>query len=189
MPHSSPTSGSPAEGRTPPALGRDGRVLEGLVTTLNADGSVHLAPMGPLVGADQDRLWLRPYATSTTYGNLCRTPAGVFHVTDDVELLARAALGAIDDPPATRPAGRVPGAILVDACRWYAFQVESVDDSQPRTEIVARVVDRGLQREFFGFNRAKHAVVEAAILATRLDLLPRDQILAELARLEPWVAK
>ena len=164
-------------------------MLEGLVTTLNADGSVHLAPMGPLVGADQDRLWLRPYATSTTYGNLCRTPAGVFHVTDDVELLARAALGAIDDPPATRPAGRVPGAILVDACRWYAFQVESVDDSQPRTEIVARVVDRGLQREFFGFNRAKHAVVEAAILATRLDLLPRDQILAELARLEPWVAK
>ncbi|HMO85457.1 MAG TPA: DUF447 family protein, partial [Lacipirellulaceae bacterium] len=68
-------------------------MLEGLVTTLNADGSVHLAPMGPLVGADQDRLWLRPYATSTTYGNLCRTPAGVFHVTDDVELLARAALG------------------------------------------------------------------------------------------------
>ena len=35
-------------------------------------------------------------------------------------------------------------------------------------------------REFFGFNRAKHAVLEAAILATRVELLPADEILSEL---------
>ena len=79
--------------------------------------------------------------------------------------------------------------ILADACRWYAFRVQSIDDSQPRTEIVADVVDRGRTSDFFGFNRAKHAVVEAAILATRVGLLPREDIEAEFARLAPLVQK
>ena len=44
-------------------------------------------------------------------------------------------------------------------------------------------------REFFGFNRAKHAVVEAAILATRTAFLPREQIMAEYERLAVLVEK
>ena len=79
--------------------------------------------------------------------------------------------------------------ILADACRWYAFRVRSIDDRQPRTEIVADVVDHGRQRDFFGFNRAKHAVVEAAILATRVALLPRAEIEAEFDRLAIMVEK
>jgi hypothetical protein len=79
--------------------------------------------------------------------------------------------------------------ILADACRWYAFRVSSIDDRLERTEIVADVIDSGRTRDFFGFNRAKHAVVEAAILATRVHLLPRDEIVAELARLAPLVQK
>ena len=58
-----------------------------------------------------------------------------------------------------RPAEAIEGVILTDACRWYAFQVESLDDREERTEIAARVVDRGHGRDFFGFNRAKHAVI------------------------------
>jgi hypothetical protein len=40
-----------------------------------------------------------------------------------------------------------------------------------------------------GFNRAKHAVLEAAILATRTHLLPADQIRDEYARLQIIVDK
>ena len=65
--------------------------------------------------------------------------------------------------------------ILLDTCRWYAFLVREIDDRQPRMEIIAEVVDRGRERDFFGFNRAKHAVVEAAILATRTAFLPRPK--------------
>ena len=32
-----------------PELGADGRVLEGVVTTLNHDGTPHISPMGPIV--------------------------------------------------------------------------------------------------------------------------------------------
>jgi hypothetical protein len=100
----------------------------------------------------------------------------VFHVTDDVLLIAQTAVGQPDPPPATRDATAVDGRILIDACRWYAFRVDRMDDRQPRAEIDCRIVDRGRVRDFFGFNRAKHAVIEAAVLATRTGLLPPDEI-------------
>ena len=50
-------------------------ILEGLVTTLDPDGSPHLAPMGPRVEGDFARFTLRPFPTSNTYQNLLPTPA------------------------------------------------------------------------------------------------------------------
>ena len=165
-------------------------ILEGIVTTLNADSSANISPMGPLVdAATMERLVLRPYQTSTTYVNLKRTGEGVFHVTDDVLLLAKAAVGEPEPLPVLIRAEKVNGVILADACRWYAFRVKSIDDSQPRSRIEADVVDRGRIRDFFGFNRAKHAVVEAAILATRVGLLSRDEIAVEFNRLAVIVEK
>src|SRR5689334_13295637 len=104
-------------------------ILEGLVTTLNADGSVNLAPMGPIVDERMDLLVFRPFPTSTTFANLQRIGEGVFHVTDDVELLARAAVGLLATLPEMRPAEAVTGMIIADACRWYAFRVRSIDAS------------------------------------------------------------
>jgi uncharacterized protein len=170
-------------------LNDDGLILEGVVSTLGADQEPHVAPMGPVVDASLARLWLRPFATSTTFQNLKRTGEGIFHVTDDVELLARAAVGRLSPLPRLIPSQAVSGVILADACRWYAFQVESIDESSERTSVVARVVDRGLIRDFLGFNRAKHAVVEAAILATRTHLIDQPELLAEFERLAVPVAK
>ncbi|MEX0679647.1 MAG: DUF447 domain-containing protein [Pirellulales bacterium] len=164
-------------------------ILEGIVTTLSADGAVNISPMGPKVNPAIDCLVLKPYQTSTTYQNLKRTGQGVFHVTDDVELLARAAVGTPDPLPPMEPAQAVDGRILSGACRWYAFRVRSLDDSRQRTEIVCDVVARGRQRDFFGFNRAKHAVVEAAILATRTEFLPAAEVLSEFERLKVLVDK
>jgi hypothetical protein len=167
----------------------DGKLLEGIVTTLNDDGTPNIAPMGPIVDARFERLLLRPFRSSVTYRNLKRTGQGVLHVTDDVELLARAAIGRLERQPPLRPAAAVDGVILEDACRWYAFRVESLDDRDDRTTIMARVVDCGRQRDFFGFNRAKHAVVEAAILATRIGIIDPHVILREFERLAVAVVK
>jgi hypothetical protein len=164
-------------------------ILEGIVTTRNPDGTINISPMGPHVDASMERLVLRPYQTSTTYQNLKRTREGVFHVIDDVLLLAQAAVGQPDPIPRMIDAPAIDGAILSDACRWYAFRVESLDDRAERTEIIARVIDRGTIRDFFGFNRAKHAVVEAAILATRTAFLPAEEIRREFERLAVPVEK
>jgi hypothetical protein len=173
----------------PPTLGDDGYILEGLLATLGDDGQPHLAPMGPLVRSDMKRLWIRPFRTSTTYANLKRRGAGVFHVTDDLELIARAAVGSLADPPRWNLELAAAGPVLADACHWYAFRVESLDDSAERTSIVAEIIDHGRVREFCGFNRAKHAVIEAAILATRVHLLDAAYLAAEVERLDVIVNK
>jgi len=167
----------------------EGTLLEGIVTTLNVDGSPHIAPMGPIVDSHFSKLLLRPYQTSTTFQNLKRRREGVLHVTDDVELFARAAVGQIQESPRLLAAKAVEGVILADACRWYEFRIDSIDESKERTEIAATIVEFGSIRDFFGFNRAKHAVIEAAILVTRLKWLDPQQIRDEFARLAVIVDK
>lgn len=164
-------------------------ILEGIVTTKSADGGINVAPMGPIVDAAMKTIVLRPFQTSTTYANLKRRGEGVLHVTDDVLLLAQAAIGALEAVPPTFPAERVEGAVLRSTCRWYEFRVLQLDDTHERTRIVAEVVHAGRLRDFFGFNRAKHAVLEAAILATRVHLLPAAEIRAEFERLAVPVEK
>jgi hypothetical protein len=164
-------------------------ILEGLVTTLDRDGSPHLAPMGPRVVGDFSRFTLRPFPTSNTYKNLLAHPEGVLHVTDDALLLAKAAIGAVEVFPPIRPAERVRGVVLADSCRHYEFVVRSMDASAERVSIEAEVVHSGRTREFFGFNRAKHAVVEAAILATRLHILSHAEVAAEFQKLRVIVGK
>ena len=163
-------------------------ILEGIVTTLNPDGSPNIAPMGPRVEPGMRRFVLRPYRTSTTYRNLKTTGEGVLHVTDDVLILARSAIGLPVDA-ATRRADAVEGRVILDACRYYEFRVTDLDDREDRTTILAETVAEGRIRDFFGLNRAKHAVVEAAILATRIEFLPLDEIRAEYRKLAVLVEK
>jgi uncharacterized protein len=164
-------------------------ILEGIVTTLSREGQVNIAPMGPIVDERMERLLLRPFRTAQTYRNLKAHGEGVLHVTDDVLLLAQAALGPIDPAPVLFPARQVHGLVLRDACRFFEFRVLSCDDGAERTRIEAEVVHQERLRDFFGFNRAKHAVVEAAILATRTDFLPLDDIEAEFRKLAVLVHK
>ena len=86
-------------------------------------------------------------------------------------------------------AKQVDGVVLAEACRWYEFRVASLEDRAPRTTIACQVVARGRIRDFFGFNRAKHAVLEAAILATRWEFLAAEEICAEFRRLAVMVDK
>ncbi len=156
---------------------------------MSARGEVNIAPMGPHVQSDMSRFQLRPFRSAQTYKNLREHPEGVFHIVDDVLLLARAALGTVSPLPPLKPAEKVHGHVLADACRLYEFQVRSVDDQHERSRIDVDVVHTRSLREFVGFNRAKHAVVEAAIMATRTDFLPLHEINAEYAKLSIIVDK
>src|SRR5437879_1956426 len=146
-------------------------ILEGIVTTISPEGAINIAPMGPHVDAGMDHFLLRPFPSAQTYRNLRAHGEGVLHVTDDVLLLAQAAVGTVEPLPPLLRATKVRGFVLADACRWYEFRVASFDTSEQRVRIECEIVHAERLRDFFGFNRAKHAVVEAAILATRLHLL------------------
>lgn len=160
-------------------------ILETIVTTTGEDGRVNCAPMGVEWGSDV--IVLKPFLDTATYRNVLATRVAVVNLIDDVRVFARAAIANPEYP--TMPAQVVRGAVLVDCCSWRELQVRSMDSTPPRSRIETVVVHHGTRREFIGFNRARHAVLEAAIYATRLHLLPRSFIESELARLQVIVDK
>ncbi len=166
-------------------------ILEAVVTTRHEDGSPNISPMGPEVcdSGSWTQFVLKPYTSSQTYKNLKREGKGVLHIVDDVMLLASAAINVWSQPPAFIDVPEVEGFVLENACQWFEFEVASLEDSEERTRIDCRVTQQGKLKEFFGFNRAKHAVLEAAILATRTSFIPAGEILAQMKQLKVIVGK
>lgn len=160
-------------------------IIESIVTTVDAEGRVNCAPMGVEWG--DETIVLKPFLETATYRNVVATQAAVVNLIDDARVFARAAISNPEYP--TRPATAVRGVVLVDGCSWRELTVRSIDNTPPRSRIEMAVVHRGVTREFIGFNRARHAVLEAAIYATRLHLLSREFIESEMARLQVIVDK
>jgi hypothetical protein len=160
-------------------------IVETVTTTINPDGTVNCAAMGVEWG--DETIVIKPYLPTRTLRNLQATGAAVVNLTDDILLFTQAALG--DPRPPTRPAAAVDGAVLADACSWREVTVEAIDASGPRARVTTRVARRGIEREFLGFNRACHAVLEASILASRARWLPAAEIGPELDRLQVLVDK
>jgi hypothetical protein len=160
-------------------------IIETIITTMDRDGKVNIAPMGVEWG--DDAIVIKPYFETTTFQNIRETGAAVVNLTDDVYLFAEA---AISDPQyPTTPAVAIRGVVLEAACSWRELAVETLDASLPRCRITTRIAHHGRRREFLGFNRARHAVLEAAILCTRLHLIPKAEIESEIGRLQIIVDK
>jgi uncharacterized protein len=160
-------------------------IIETIVTSVGDDGAVNCAPMGVEWG--DETIVLKPFIETATYRNLIATRAAVVNLTDDVRVFANAAISNPEYP--TTAAIKVRGVVLAGCCSWREVEVRAIDSTPPRSRIDTQIVHRGFQREFIGFNRARHAVLEAAIYATRLHLLERAFIEGEMARLQTIVDK
>ncbi len=160
-------------------------IIETIITTRATDSQVNCAPMGVEWG--ETEIVVKPFLETTTFRNLSATGSAVINLTDDVMLFAVGATSTAVFP--TGPAVKVNGVVLEAACSWRELEVVSIDATPPRSSIVTRIVHHGFRREFLGFNRARHAVLEAAIFATRLHLIPAETIRAEFERLQIIVDK
>ncbi len=161
-------------------------LIETVVTTTGSDGVVNCAAMGVRWGEEELVFW--PFDGTRTLKNLRFRGEAVVHLTDDVLLFVQAALG--HPRPPMHPAGVVAGSVIDDANAWREVVVAEITPDPPRTRVRARVVATGTgAREPLGLCRARHAAVEASILASRLRWLGADHVLAELGRLQELVDK
>jgi hypothetical protein len=160
-------------------------IVESIITTESAGGGVHIAPMG-VTWRDGVPV-LAPFRPSATLDNLRRSGAAVINHTDDVRVFAGCLTGRRDWPVVRADA--VAGWRLADALSHQEAVVEHVDEDEQRPRFVCRIVREAAHRPFRGFNRAQAAVIEGAILVSRLHLLPRDKIEREMAYLEIAVGK
>jgi len=160
-------------------------IRETIVTTMNATGAVHITPFGII--ADGDEWIIAPFHPSVTIDNLRVVPFAVASFTDDVRIFAGCLTGRRNWP--TVPSNEVPVPRLAAALAHAELAVAGVTEDAQRPRFHCRVLHRASHAPFEGFNRAKAAVVEAAILVSRLDLLPREKIEQEMAYLANAVRK
>jgi len=160
-------------------------ITETIVTTMNERGQANFAPMGVTIGDGE--ILIRPYRDSATFRNLLTTGAAVVNVTDNVLLFAESAVANPQFP--AFPAELVRGVVLRDACSYYECAVVNAETGPERASFGCRILKKGILREFIGFNRAKNAIIEAAILATRVRFLGPEAVLEEYRRLSEIVRK
>lgn len=160
-------------------------IRECIVTTLSRAGIVHIAPLGLI--EEGEHLVIAPFRPSQTLDNLRENPFAVANFSDDVRVFAGCLTGRRDWP--TRPATKVSGAVLQGTLAHAELQVVAVTEDEQRPRFRCAVVHEETHRPFHGFNRAQAAVVEAAILVSRLYMLPRDKIDREIAYLRIAVDK
>ncbi len=161
-------------------------VRESVVVTLATDGRPHIAPLGVI--EQPPYLVLAPFRPSRTLDHLERHPFATVNYVDDVRILAGCVTGRRRDWPVV-PAVRIPGFRLKAALAHSELEVVRMEADPLRPRFLAREVHFASHRPFLGFNRARHAVVEGAILISRLHLLPRAQVEAEFRRLRVLVEK
>ena len=160
-------------------------IIESIITTLSADGQPHIAPMGVIWRENVPVL--APFRPSSTLDNLRQNGAAVINHTDDVRIFAGCLTGRRGWP--VRPATRIAGHVLAAALTHQEVTVERVEDDPVRPRFLCRVIHEEADGSFHGFNRAQAAVIEAAILVSRLHLLPRGKIESEIAYLAIAVEK
>lgn len=161
------------------------RIHEVVLITRDADGSPHIAPMGLRQRGEQ--CLIAPFRPSRTLDNLSRECTASINTTDDVRVYAGCLSGHHDWP--VRPCQKVDGFYLADALSHREIEVERVVDEEVRPKLYCRVLHEVNHRPFQGYNRAQAAVLELAILVSRLQMLPRDKVEQEIAYLRIAIDK
>ena len=160
-------------------------IHEAVVTTVAADGTPHVAPMGVRYRGEQ--IVLMPFRPSTTHDNVIASGLAVLNIVTDTRIFAGCVTGRRDWP--TRPAEKITGVRLACALSHVELRLaERIDDVQRPALHMARVHEVR-HSAFAGFNRAQAAVIEGAILVSRLRMLAPQKVDSEMAYLQIAIDK
>jgi hypothetical protein len=160
-------------------------IYETIVSTQNAVGIPHLAPMG--IHRHDEGYLIMPFRPSATLDNILATGYAVINYCDDVRVFAGCLTGRRDWP--LKMAEKIPGLYLAATLAHVEVAVARVENDAVRPKLYCRAVHSVNHAPFQGFNRAQFAVLEASILVSRLGILPPNKIEAELAYLRIGLEK
>lgn len=160
-------------------------ILETIVTTQNPAGRPHIAPMG--IHTDGEELAILPFRPSATLDNLAATKTAVINYCDDVRVFAGCLTGRRNWP--LKPAEKIAGHVLATALAHSEVEVLRIEEDPVRPKFFCRPVFEASHAPFKGFNRAQYSVLEAAILVSRLSMLPIERIDREIGYLRIGIEK
>jgi hypothetical protein len=160
-------------------------IFETVVTSTSPDGVVHVAPMG--VRYVDDHIILMPFKPSTTHDNIVSTQHAVLNLVTDTRVFAGAVTGRKQWPLV--PADKIPGSRLACALSHVELHLNKRRDDGQRPVLQMSRVHEAMHAPFIGFNRAQAAVIEGAVLVSRLHILPPEKIDSEMEYLQIAIDK
>ena len=161
------------------------RIVETIVTTMDASGEPYIAPLGLI--EDGSHWIIAPFKPSRTLEKLRAHPFAVASHTDDVRVFAGGVTGRKLWPlEATK---KIKGRRLADCVSHWEMKVERFFEDEQRPRFACAIVHRQMHKPWEGFNRAQAAVLELAVLTTRLNMLPPEKVENELKYLEIAISK
>jgi hypothetical protein len=160
-------------------------IFETIITTVNDQGIVHVTPFG--IQMQDGFVVISPYKPSVTLENILTTKHAVLNLTDDVRVFA----GALTRRQAWTllAAEKIVGYRLVDTLVHKELKLVKVKEDTLRPQLFLEVLHEVQHQPFKGINRAQAAVIELAVLASRLQRLPKDKVLSEINYLKIAVDK
>ena len=160
-------------------------IFENVVTTVDTEGRPHVAPMG--VRYHGPDVILMPFKPSTTLANILANRHAVLNIVADTRVFAGCVTGRKTWPVA--PAENVPGVRLACALNHIELRLAQASDDAQRPVLRMARVHEMTHAPFVGFNRAQAAVIEGAILISRLRMLAPAKVDAEMAYLQIAIDK
>jgi len=161
------------------------RIVETIVTTCDSEGVPHIAPLGLI--EDGANWIIAPFKPSKTLDNLRAHPFAAASHTDDVRVFAGCVTGRKTWPLTATAVIR--GMRLKDCVAHWELEVQNVIEDDLRPRFRCRLVREESHRAWEGFNRAQAAVLELAVLTTRLKMLAPEKVENELKYLEIAISK
>lgn len=161
------------------------QIFEAVVTTVSPAGAVHVAPMG--VRYQGSEVVLMPFKPSATLDNILATKTAVLNRLVDPRVFAGCVTGRRQWP--TLPAEKVIGVRLEAALSHLELALAQVGDDPQRPRLRLARVHEATHAPFIGMNRAEAAVIEGAVLVSRLHLLPPEKIDSEMRYLQIAIDK
>ncbi len=160
-------------------------IFETIITTVDLAGETHITPFG--VRYEGDLVVIAPYKPSTTLDNILATKCAVMNLADDVRVFAAALTNrkiANRQIAALVQANKINGFRLADCLAHVELELVELRNDATRPQLFMQKVAEFNHKPFTGFNRAQAAVIELAILVSRLHMLPKDKIMNEIEYLK-----
>lgn len=162
-------------------------IHEVVISTVSSTGRPHLAPMGVRYESAGADVHLLPFKPSTTLDNILATGVAVLNVVLDTRVFAGCVTGRREF--ALVQAEQVASPRLICAASHLELRLAGQQDDPQRPRLRMARVHEAQHAPFRGFNRAQAAVLEAAVLVSRLHLLPAEKIATEMAYLQIAIDK
>ena len=160
-------------------------IRESIVITTDLKNKPHVTQMG--ITYDKNKLIISPFIPSKTYLNLKENPYAVINFTDDVNIFVDTLLGKSNFK--IKSTKEIKSFYLENTLSYVEVKVTQFIENKIRPKFECKILKETSLGSFKGFNRAQLSVIEAAILVSRIKILPVTKIKKEINYLKIAVDK